>query len=95
MLSCFVADCGVGAESVTSTVKSVVPALVGVPEITPVLGSSVSPTGSSVPAITLQEKGAVPPLNCRVALYTLVTFPSGNEVVVITGDGFTVTVADA
>lgn len=95
MLSCCVADCGVGAESMTFTVKVFEPALVGVPEITPVLGSSVRPAGRLVPGITLQERGAVPPVDCKVALYTLVTLPPGKVVVVITGDGFAVTVTDA
>jgi hypothetical protein len=37
---------GVGAlESVTRTVKLLAPAVVGVPEITPVVGESVNPVG--------------------------------------------------
>ena len=38
-------------ESVTSTEKSYVPAAVGVPEITPVEGASVSPAGSALELI--------------------------------------------
>lgn len=68
MLICWVADSGVGAESVTFTVKLVVPALDGVPEIAPLLESSVRPAGRLVPCITLQETGAVPPLDFKVAL---------------------------
>lgn len=83
MLSCFVSDCGVGEESVTFTLKVVGPAVDGVPEITPVLESSVRPAGRLVPSITLQERGAVPLLDCKVALYAVPTFPSGSAVVVI------------
>jgi hypothetical protein len=53
------------AESVTVTVKLEVPAVVGVPEMTPVAGAKVRPVGR-VPTVTDQVKGAVPPLAARV-----------------------------
>ena len=51
--------------SVTCTVNDVVAAVVGVPEITPVDATRLNPAGS-VPALTLQLYGAVPPLACRL-----------------------------
>ncbi len=48
-------------ESVTITVKVVVPAAVGVPLIMPVLGSRLSPGGSRLSDID-HVYGAVPPL---------------------------------
>ena len=68
MLSAFVAVCAVGdVESLAVTVKLLVAAVVGVPEITPVPGFNERPAGS-VPAVTLQVMGAAPPLDCSVAL---------------------------
>ena len=68
MLSCLLTVCGVGvAESVAVTVKFQVPAVVGVPVIAPVDESSDNPAGS-VPTVTLQVMGGVPPEACRVAL---------------------------
>jgi len=50
-----VAVLGAASESVTVTVKFVVPAVVGVPEITPVEGFKVSPEGRLVlPPTTAQ-----------------------------------------
>jgi hypothetical protein len=68
-------------ESVTVTVKSALPAAVGVPEITPEL-LSVSPAGSA-PAVSVQVKGVTPPLAVRVSLYAVPTMPSGNRLVVM------------
>lgn len=57
MLSAFVAVSGVGVvESVASTVKFEIPAVVGVPEITPVLLASDRP-GGKLPALMLQLTG--------------------------------------
>src|SRR5579859_2207470 len=70
MLRLAVAVCAVGVvESVACTVKlKGLPVLVfGVPEITPVLGTKVSPGGSE-PALILQVMGVAPPLDCSVAL---------------------------
>ncbi|MGD0922780.1 MAG: hypothetical protein ABSA70_13585 [Terriglobia bacterium] len=68
MLSGLLAVCGVGvAESVAVTVKSEVAAVVGVPEIAPVDELSDNPAGS-VPTVTLQVTGVVPPEDCTVAL---------------------------
>jgi hypothetical protein len=53
------------AASVTCTVNDTVPAVVGVPEITPVDAIRLSPVGN-VPAVTLQLYGVVPPLACNV-----------------------------
>ena len=60
------AVCGVGlALSVTVTVKLNVPAVVGVPSITPVTASRVRPVGSA-PTVMLQVYGVVPPVAANV-----------------------------
>jgi hypothetical protein len=53
-------------ESVTLTVKLDVPVVVGVPEITPVLGVSLSPAGR-VPTEIDQVYGTLPPVAVSVA----------------------------
>jgi hypothetical protein len=70
------AVCGDVAESVTVTVKGEVPATVGVPEITPVALSRVSPVGRD-PAVIDHVKGAVPWDAERVWLYATFVVPSG------------------
>ena len=65
MLSACVAVCAL--LSVAFTVKLLVPAAVGVPEITPVLAASDMPVGS-VPETTDQVYGVVPPLAASVVL---------------------------
>jgi hypothetical protein len=66
MLRFAVAVCGVGVvESVAVTVKLLVPAVVGVPLIVPVVGPSTRPAGS-VPVVTAQLTGFVPPVNVSV-----------------------------
>src|SRR4029077_10471185 len=72
------------AASVTCTVNDAVPAVVGVPEITPVDATRLNPAGS-VPALTLQVYGVVPPLACSVVVYALPAAPPGNDVVVTVG----------
>ena len=59
-VSTAVAVTGGDALSVTATVKLSVPAVVGVPDIMP-SAARVMPSGS-IPALTLQLSGAVPPL---------------------------------
>ena len=54
------------AESVAVTVKLLVAAVVGVPEIAPVLDESVR-TAGRVPALTDQLYGAVPPVAASAA----------------------------
>src|SRR4051812_20327733 len=54
-------------ESVTVTVKCVVPPAVGAPLIAPVAGSSVRPAGSA-PAETDHVYGPAPPITLSVAL---------------------------
>jgi len=67
MLRDLVAVCAVGAvESVTLTVKLLVPEAVGVPEIAPVDAFSVNPAGKA-PALKDQEYGVVPPVAVSVA----------------------------
>jgi hypothetical protein len=62
MLSDCVAVSAAGVlESVTMAVKLNDPVVVGVPEIVPLAVASVRPAGS-VPALTLQLYGAVPPV---------------------------------
>ena len=73
------------AASVTCTVNETVPDVVGVPEITPVDATRLNPVGS-VPALTLQLYGVVPPLACSVAEYAVPTVPPGSDVVVTVGD---------
>jgi hypothetical protein len=84
--------CGVGAvESVTLAVKLNVPAVVGVPEITPVNAARLNPAGS-VPELTLQLYGVVPPLACNVVVYAVPTVLPGSGAAVVSvselvGDG--------
>ena len=72
------------AASVTCTVNDTVPAVVGVPEITPVDAAKLKPAGSD-PALTLQLYGAVPPLACSVAEYAVPVVPPGSDTVVTVG----------
>ena len=53
MLKAFVAVAGVAAESFTWTVNDTVPAVLGVPEITPVEAAKDKPVGSE-PTVRLQ-----------------------------------------
>lgn len=92
MLSCFCADTGDEAESVTSTVKVKVPGLVGVPEITPLLALIDKPLGKLPDAVHLRVP--VPPLACKVALYAIPVVPPGSEAVSMVGSGEMVTVVD-
>ncbi len=62
-----VAVCGGELESASRTVKLLVPAVVGVPEMPPVLGLSVNPAGK-VPEARDQVSGVLPPVPTRVAL---------------------------
>jgi hypothetical protein len=69
MLRLAVAVCAVGeVESAACTMKlNGLPVLVlGVPEMTPVLGTKVSPGGSE-PAVILHVIGVAPPLDASVA----------------------------
>jgi hypothetical protein len=65
-LSCWVAESGVDAASVTFTVKVEVPSAVGVPEIAP--EASDRPAGSDDPEARLQVSVPVPPVAASVAL---------------------------
>ena len=69
--------------------KVLVPALAGVPAMTPVVVLSVSPAGS-VPATTFQAKAPEPPLACSVAVYGRVTLPEETAVVPITTGASTI-----
>jgi hypothetical protein len=66
MLRAWVLVCGGVSESVAVTVKFVVPAVVGVPEIVPEL-LNVNPPGK-LPMVTLQVIVPTPPALCSVAL---------------------------
>jgi hypothetical protein len=81
-------------ESVTFTVKSVVAAAVGVPEIVPV-PLNERPVGNEEPKAKLQVSVPAPPPACSAALYAVPTVPVASEVVVMLGAGATVTVEDA
>jgi hypothetical protein len=72
------------AASVTCTVNDTVPAVVGVPEISPVDAARLNPAGN-VPALTLQLYGVVPPLACSVPEYAVPTVPPVSDVVVTVG----------
>jgi hypothetical protein len=72
------------AASVTFTVNDTVPAVVGVPEMTPVEATRLSPAGR-VPALTLQVYGVVPPLACSPVEYAVPAVPPGRDVVVTVG----------
>ena len=89
MLSVAVAVPAVGvAESVTLTVKLDVPVAVGVPEMVPALGLlKLKPVGSD-PALMLQVYGGVPPMACKVWLYTLSILPPASDVVVTLNGGW-------
>ena len=82
MLNAFVAV--LFAASVTCTVNDTVPAVVGVPEITPVDEARLNPAGKA-PALIDQLYGVVPPLACSVVEYAVPAVPPGSDVVVIVG----------
>ena len=71
------------AESDTFTTKLVVPAVVGVPEITP-WGESESPLGNADVLDKLHTYGGVPPLAVNVCEYAVPTRPPGTPVLEIT-----------
>jgi hypothetical protein len=66
MLNVAVAVCRGLLASVALTVKLYVPAVVGVPEMTPVLPDNLKPAGSAPPLIA-HVYGVVPPLAASVA----------------------------
>ncbi len=85
--------CFYGAE-LTITVNPVVPAAVGVPEITPEV-ESVNPAGR-VPELIVHVYGVIPPVAVRVALYGVPTTTDGSDVVVMaSGGGATTLMANA
>lgn len=59
--------CGGVLWSVAFTLKSISPAAVGVPEMTPLVPFRLSPAGK-VPELMLQVTGAVPPVEASVAV---------------------------
>jgi hypothetical protein len=69
--------------SVTRTVKLAVPAVVGVPEMIPVLAARLKPAGK-VPVVIDHVNGVVPPLTPNVWLYPAPTVAPGKVVVVMT-----------
>jgi hypothetical protein len=82
-LSDSLADCALGVvESVTFTVKDVVPTAVGVPLIWPVAEFNAKPFGKLPPKI-IHVYGVVPPVAARIVEYTLPNFALGIEVVAI------------
>ena len=68
--------------SVTLTVKLLVPAIVGVPLITPVDVLRLNPAGR-LPVAILQTYGVLPPAATSVCVYDRLTVPSDKEDVVI------------
>ena len=73
------------SESVTATVKSLVPGAAGTPLISPVAGTSVSPAGSE-PCVTDQVYGLRPPVAASFAEYTFPPVPPASVVVVTCSD---------
>jgi hypothetical protein len=72
------------AESVTLTVKLLVPAAVGVPEIVP-FAASVNPAGN-VPLASDHVYGGVPPEAAKLWVYAAPTVPGASvDVVTLTG----------
>jgi hypothetical protein len=70
-------------ESLRVNVRGVaLTAVVVLPVIAPVVALRVSPAGS-VPLVSDQEYGVVPPVAVSVALYAVPAWPLGSEVVVI------------
>jgi hypothetical protein len=65
------------------TVKVDVPFTIGVPEITPVVGARLNPTGNA-PLSRLHVMGVVP-VAVSVCLYVLSSSPPGNVAMVIVG----------
>jgi len=79
--------------SVTLAVKEYVPAVAGVPWITPVL-PRLRPPGK-VPPLTLQVYGVLPPVAVSVAEYAVPTVPAVKlEVVICNGKTTSVVVVD-
>jgi hypothetical protein len=72
-------------ESLAWTVKLVVPAVVGVPEIAPEL-LIANPAGR-LPEDMVHVMVPTPPLDCRLAVYAALTMPDGRVVVVMTSLG--------
>jgi len=62
--------------SCTWTVKVDVPWVIGVPEITPVVGEIESPAGRD-PAVMLHAYGITPPAATRDVVYGIPTSPIG------------------
>src|SRR3989304_3409264 len=75
--------------SVTCTVKFDVPAVVGVPLITPVAVLRASPVGSG-PTDTAQLYGVLPPAATTVWLYEEAAVPSGSAAVLTLTTPYTV-----
>jgi hypothetical protein len=97
ILRACVADCGATVlESVTLTVKFVVPlGPVGVPVMAPPL-LSVRPGGNVVPPLRVNVSVPAPPVAATVWLYAVPSVPAGSgEVVVIAGTAVTVIVTAA
>jgi hypothetical protein len=81
--------------SVTFTVKLELPAVVGVPDITPVLEFSDNPAGN-VPLLMLHVYGVTPPVAASVVVYATLTIPFGSVVVVIISvDGILIVILSA
>ena len=79
--------------SVTFIVKVEAPAVVGVPEIFPVVVANVNPAGK-VPEEIDHVSGSEPPVATTVVVYGTPTVPAGNEVVVIDRGATTLKVKD-
>ena len=68
-------------ESVTVTENGVLPAVVGVPLVTPA-GERVNPAGRAVPLARVKVYGATPPVAAKVVAYAVFNVAAGSEVVV-------------
>src|SRR5881394_1336692 len=70
------------AASVAVMVGFTVPALLGVPETTPVAAFRLSPAGNP-PALSCHRYGSVPPVALNVVLYAVPTTPLGSCVALV------------
>lgn len=82
MLNAFVADAAGDALSVTRALNEWVPAVVGVPEMSPVPAASARP-GDRLPLAMLHMYGVVPPVTWRVWVCACLTVAVARDVVLM------------
>jgi hypothetical protein len=75
--------------SVACMVKGNMPVFVGLPDMTPVVGSRDNPAGRELPAASDQVYGVLPPAADRVWLYAAPTVPKGRDAVAMDSESYT------